>query len=425
MARPLIIGLSSYLPPHITSCEELYKLRVEENKYTGWASYISASLIAHGSGKYEVGPVILPSLCRRTLRIPMRDFGVWIAAEEFPVKKISRGLRDYSNYNQVASFIKEVAKTHGEVILHAQGLFSVNFARQLLYLYKELKKMGIVIVAQQQSSPPYKYYNEAYPGLKTRIFSIIAELLYRSRARFIDGYIVMNKKTYSYLVDERGIDKELVIYQHDGVDFEKVSPEKYSNREETQWPSGCAQKLILVSHITRDFGGYTKGVTLAPKILKELNRQGYRACLTIVGDIIDTELARWLREKGVVLTGHLRHNEALEYIASADIYILPAHPRRYYGGITVAVIEALALNKPVVSPTLEHVPRDDIVKYLGVKTPWVTEKTLKDFIDAVIYAIDNYESFKPRQYAQKIYDIRVMVANIERLYYNAIKNNEK
>jgi len=60
----------------------------------------------------------------------------------------------------------------------------------------------------------------------------------------------------------------------------------------------------------------------------------------------------------------LSHNEYINLPQLSDIFFLPATPRYYYGGPGVAVMEALALGKPVVSPTLIHIDSQD-AKELG------------------------------------------------------------
>jgi len=426
MANAGIIGFSSYFPSHIESCEEIQKARREQKKFIDWSTYISASIKRFGSKKYHVLYTILPSLCEiNEYDIYVDDFNVSVHVVEFPVKRLIKNIYEYKDYNAIIDLIIRTS-INDTIILHTQNMFSINFANELLFFFNKLKraKKRTFIVTQQQSYPPFMYYREAIGFVKGIFPGLVGELIFRKQHKYIDGYIVMNKRTYHYLLNNIGLDPNKVIYQHDGVDYEKVNPNKFNrNNRQLIDKRECDYKLALVAHVTSGFGGYTKGVDLLPDIINGLRRLGYRVCMTVIGEILDNELAEKLRKSGIILTGYLTHEETLRVIASSDLYILPARKKRYYGGITVAVIEAMALNVPVVSPTLEHVPDESVIKYLGVKTEWVTRNNLDKFIDAIAHALDNIDMFRPRDYSRRFYDIRVMVRNIEKLYDNILSKS--
>ena len=421
LGRVAVVGFSSYIPAHVRGCERLRRLRSIEGKYIGWSTYITAALKRYGGKGYEAALVILPSWCKGKYRLYVKDFDVEVLVHEYPVRRLVRNIYEYRSYSDIALDVLDLLRSFDAVILHTQDLFSVPFMRELIHLFPRLKSASsnIYIVSQQQSFPPFMYYHEARGFLKGLALGLPGEIVYRTRRNLIDGYIVMNKKTFRYLVDEVAVEKSRIIYQHDGIDYERINPDRFKEDDKVRSGSrlGCKYRLVVVAHVTRSFGGYTKGVDILPVVQDRLRKSGYPVCITVIGDIIDTDLAARLHDAGVELTGYMDHMSALRLISNADLYILPARRRRYYGGITVAVIEAMALNVPVVSPTLEHVPVTRYIKYMGVMTPWLDEKHALDrFIDAVIYALDNKSSFKPREYSRMFYDVRVMVRNIERLY---------
>jgi len=70
-----------------------------------------------------------------------------------------------------------------------------------------------------------------------------------------------------------------------------------------------------------------------------------------------------------VFTGRLSHRKVLDLISDSDAYIITARRSYYWGGVGVALMEAMAMNVPVISPTLTHIPAPDREK-LGVMIPW-------------------------------------------------------
>jgi glycosyltransferase involved in cell wall biosynthesis len=103
----------------------------------------------------------------------------------------------------------------------------------------------------------------------------------------------------------------------------------------------------------------------------------------------------------------LPRNNFLTYLSASDIYFLPAHSDHIFTGITVAVMEALGMGVPVVSPTLIHIPDLDVVDDVGVVTPYL--RSVEDavrFARQLIYAIENLSTFKPavaREIVKKFY----------------------
>lgn len=387
----------------------------------GWSTYILAAQRSLHNNDIEEAYSILPSLCpRNEYKVHVDEFDVDVHIVEFPVRRVIKDIYMYSDYTSIADFVLSRAKD--QTIFHMHNLFALSFMYELHILLKRLKKLrnNIKIVVQQHSNPPYKRFHEAHNGLKGVAIGLLGEGLFRvnkAYIRYIDGYIVMNKKTYAYLTRELGIPDSRVIYQHVGVDYEKIKPEVYTECDTKSIWNDCSYKLVLVSHITRKYGGYVKGIDFIPIVARLLRKYGYKTCIAVLGEIMDTTLAQKLRESpGVKLLGFLPHTEALKVISSADLYILPARKQCYYGGIGVSIIEALALNIPVVSPTLEHVPDSKAIRHLGIRTEWVNRTNLGKFVKSVITALDNKTTFSPRQYSRKFYDIRIMVQNIEKLY---------
>ena len=382
------------------------------HKGLGWTGYIQAALKKYAGSLVEADTILLPTPCSDVREYTVRhaDLGVELHVVEYRVRRVG-GVVFNADRERVAGYLKGLG---GEVVLLSHNLFSLGFAYDLLYLLPRLRRMGAVagVVAYQHAMPPFKYYREAGVSAALKALGPLLERLLRGRvAGLVDGFIVINEKTYMYLTQELGVDPGRVVFQHVGVDYEQVSPMKVV--ADSGFWAGCEHRLIMSSIVSRTYGGFVKGVDLLPHIVDELERLGYRACVAVAGEVLDPELAALLRERGVRLAGFLPRPRLHSILAAADAYILPARRECYHGGIGVSTIEALALDRPVVSPLLEHVPDKSAVPKLGVQTPWLTGRNVRDFAEAVAQALEG--SFQPREHSRPIYDVRVMAARIAKL----------
>jgi glycosyltransferase involved in cell wall biosynthesis len=118
---------------------------------------------------------------------------------------------------------------------------------------------------------------------------------------------------------------------------------------------------------------------------------------------VGKSLVPLLRSIGVHAYPYLPHNEYLSLLKASDLYFLPATRQIFYGGIAMALVEALALGKPVVSPTLIHYPEKKIIPHIGITPPYMdSEASLNKFVDALSYAIENISLFKVERYRDNI-----------------------
>jgi glycosyltransferase involved in cell wall biosynthesis len=99
-----------------------------------------------------------------------------------------------------------------------------------------------------------------------------------------------------------------------------------------------------------------------------------------------------LKRAGVLAHRWLPHGDYVKLVKASDAYFLPATSAYSYGGIGVAVMEAMAMGVPVVSPTL------------------------REFIDALTYVIENRELYKPwtiRELGRKYYSWESFVRDFD------------
>jgi glycosyltransferase involved in cell wall biosynthesis len=175
--------------------------------------------------------------------------------------------------------------------------------------------------------------------------------------------------------------------------------------------SKCCNEVRRIAFVGTVSRNDVKGSDILIRIYKALGgrKSGYE--LIIVGPIRDLGLYRLGKEIGVRFTGRLPHKEVFGVLADSDVYMLTARSD-YYWGISggVAPMEAMALNVPLISPTLQHIPEEDRWK-AGIQIPWADRVNFKDLVSRVRKALADLEriSISPREVVSKYFDLKVIV----------------
>jgi colanic acid/amylovoran biosynthesis glycosyltransferase len=111
-------------------------------------------------------------------------------------------------------------------------------------------------------------------------------------------------------------------------------------------------KLIMVGRLVP-----TKGPLFLLQALERVRNQGIAVSLSLVGDGPErADLEAFIEKHGlaeiVTLTGALNHDQALEQVAAADLFILAS----FAEGIPVSLMEAMALGVPCISTYIAGIP---------------------------------------------------------------------
>lgn len=120
-------------------------------------------------------------------------------------------------------------------------------------------------------------------------------------------------------------------------------------------PAHAAQnplKMIMVGRLVP-----TKGPLLLLQAIERIRNQGIAISLTIVGDgpqraDLETFIQEHRLAELVTLTGALNHDQTLERVAAADLFILAS----FAEGIPVSLMEAMALGVPCISTYIAGIP---------------------------------------------------------------------
>ncbi len=111
-------------------------------------------------------------------------------------------------------------------------------------------------------------------------------------------------------------------------------------------------KIIMVGRLVP-----TKGPLLLLQAIERVRNHGLGVSLTLVGDGPErADLETFIRQhrlaEVVTLTGALNHDQTLERVAAADLFVLAS----FAEGIPVSLMEAMALGVPCVSTYIAGIP---------------------------------------------------------------------
>ena len=274
-----------------------------------------------------------------------------------------------------------------------------------------------------------QHHGSLPPGKLTigGFLNTIKELNKRRRdsyLRRVKGFFfVLNKYEEHYLNEVLNVDAKVIVRTM-AVDFNKFKPlnceEKANIRESIGLRNDEGILITYVGVFGEEFS-HMKGAHYLLKIWRELKLRLRGKVKMIVSGVGEPYLSV-LRRAGVIAYKLLSHREYVRLVSASDIYFLPATSSYLYGGGgSVAVMEAMALGIPIVSPTLREFPDPNRVKDIGVVVRWVDdESSLREFIDALIYTIENRDYYKPwviRELGRKYYSWESFVSD----FTNAVR----
>jgi glycosyltransferase involved in cell wall biosynthesis len=189
------------------------------------------------------------------------------------------------------------------------------------------------------------------------------------------------------------------------VDFNDLKPPSVEERSKLRRLWGLSEDSIVLISYVGVFGeefSSLKGAHLITRLWKDLRRYLGKIVLVVTG--VGKQMVEVFNKLDIKAYTLLPYIRFIELLKLSDVYFLMATPD-YYGGAGVAVMEALALGKPVVSPTFSDYP--ELVKALGIDVPYVdSEESYRVFLESLIHIVenlDNYESFYIRDVARKYF----------------------
>ncbi|MCU7787756.1 glycosyltransferase [Pyrobaculum sp. 3827-6] len=182
---------------------------------------------------------------------------------------------------------------------------------------------------------------------------------------------------------------------------------KYEIREKLGLPT---DRIIITTYVSTPIYKHgelfdVKGSHLLPHILRYLSTTHKNTLLVVFN--LRGDFANYLRKMGATVYPYVSQAEFFQHLAASDLYILPATDLLKYSGINIAVVEAMAMGKPVLSPTLIHLPDLRLLPTVGIAPPYINNiNKLNIFLKKLTEIIENINKYKPaeiREVAQKFY----------------------
>ena len=166
---------------------------------------------------------------------------------------------------------------------------------------------------------------------------------------FIDRVVAVSSDIEKKLIQIYGENRVVCI--HNGLDLEAIQVRTQRQEKRKEWH--LDNKAILIGTVGRLVTVKGHAVLLeAMRILHESNRS---VMLLVVGDgplrgQLESEVARLALEGSVIFAGH--QSQSYDFINMMDVFVLPS----LHEGIPMVLLEALALQRPVVATRVGGIP---------------------------------------------------------------------
>ncbi|MBN1666891.1 MAG: glycosyltransferase [Anaerolineales bacterium] len=215
-----------------------------------------------------------------------------------------------------------------------------------------------------------------------------------------------------------------IFISHIGVDLERI---QFESR--TRVPDQPTRLLICGRLIEK------KGIPYALHALAKVVPKYPDTLLRIVGDgPLRSEYERLILELGlqanVRILGYLHYDDYVQELRNAHILLVPsvrAIDGDSEGGAPTVILEAQAMGLPVLGT--QHA---DIPEVIGIKDPGflVPERDSDTLADRLFMMMENPQNWPEwgrvgREHVEAHYDIRLVTANLERIYTGVLNGSKR
>lgn len=249
------------------------------------------------------------------------------------------------------------------------------------------------------------------------------DLLHRFTYSHVDRVLAISDVIHKNVLDTTPVALERVITLHDAVDTELFSLARVS-RDRVRREFGFDEEKLVVGFVGRFTPG--KGHEEFLEAASILNKKYGNIRFVIVGEASYGEQTYELRIRSICK--HLKLDQVVRFtgfrkdvadlMASFDIFAFPSHAEAF----GVALIEAMAMERPVVSTNCEGV-LDIVVD--GVTGIYVNPRNAQQLAQAIeLLGADSELREKMgkegRKRVEEYFDQRKQIAKIEEVYYELL-----
>ena len=244
--------------------------------------------------------------------------------------------------------------------------------------------------------------------------------LERFAASWCDKAIFISQPLIDWALKENIVDPYKIVKIYSGIDFNQFQPVSLERQNQTRREWKIAEDDAVIGIVSKLWEG--KGHTTLIKAFKGINQEIKNARLVIVGEghLYDT-LVKQVEELGikdsVIFTGFQR--DVSEIMGTFDVAVLPS----FFEGMGRVIIEAMAMEKPIVASRVGGIPDlvdDGATGYL-IKPGSVNElsETLKRLL--MDKDLAKRMGTEARKRTSSKFSYEVMVESISRVYNECLE----
>lgn len=335
--------------------------------YTEWggAQVYFLSLMKEVLKKSQV-EVIMPKNHNQQLTDILKSLGVKYklldsATDNLPAENIICKIkRHYRKFRSEINFYRSLKQTACE-----KTIFHVDFApwQSFLFLYFLSRKNKVFFTVHNPASTSQSW--------RRLLWKVKFKLLQKRRNFYL---LASNQLSKKWLKDSYGIEAELV---YSGVDLQEI--EEAIKKEESS-PTKTDQFKVLCAGQFIDRKGRWEYLQAAKEILQESSDTTF---IWLSNSTPSEEDLKRISEYSLgthfVLISADKiptRKDYLKLLSEADIFVLPSRKE----GLPIAIIEAMALGKPVISTNIDAIPEAVID---GVSGLLVSPQSPKELAQAI------------------------------------------
>jgi glycosyltransferase involved in cell wall biosynthesis len=239
--------------------------------------------------------------------------------------------------------------------------------------------------------------------------------LERLGSRWSDKMIFISQPLIDWALKDHIVGEEKITKIYSGIQLDKFQPVKSEEKERIRSKWALEKEEAVVGIVSKLWEG--KGHSVLIEAFKLLKKKIKNAKLVIVGEgYLYDELFRRVNNNGlresVLFTGF--QMDVSEIIATFDVAVLPS----FFEGMGRVILEAMAMEKPVVASRVGGIP--DLIDQ-GINGLLVRPGDVKELADTLEKVLSDNKLARKlgregRKRIQDQFSADVMVRSIEKLY---------
>jgi glycosyltransferase involved in cell wall biosynthesis len=235
--------------------------------------------------------------------------------------------------------------------------------------------------------------------------------------KYADNYIICGRAAAQDVIDFFHCDESKVHVIQNGIDFQKI--ETITNDLTMPIENGCPT-LFYCGRLY-----WRKGIEYLIKAMPQIIEEHKNVMLKIFGrGPLKSEILRLIStlhlEKNVMLMGYASYPRLIKELNAADVAVFPS----LYEGLSVAMLEAMACSKPVV--TFDYPFTREIIanEKNGILVP---PRSISKLSKAISYLLSNMQTTKKigdlaRSYVKKNHDWSLLSREYVKVYQKTLDN---